>query len=286
MQIKLGVKLPKFQVYKDAAGKCRFRLRADNNQIVAVGEGYEKYFSCMNGIKSIQKNCNAPVEDATVEGQRIANPKFQVYKDEAEKYRFHLYARNGEIIADSEGYESKESCLNGIKVIGQSCDAEVEDLTKLESSMVAETNDIAPGLISAKTPQDNGTTNSEVITMDKEDQMLEELKKIREAVEKGPPPQPPKGLWNEFKDFLSKYKIFGLAIAFIIALYLGTLVQALVKDLLLPAIGYAIPGINNLATVSVGPFGIGEFLVALITFLIVALLAFIAVKVAKKWKID
>jgi large conductance mechanosensitive channel len=120
----------------------------------------------------------------------------------------------------------------------------------------------------------------------KEDEMLVELRKIREAVEKAPPPTPPKGLWNEFKDFLSKYKIFGLAIAFIIALYLGTLVQSLVKDLLLPAIGLAIPGINNLATVTAGPFGIGEFLVALITFLIVALIAFIAVKVVKKWKIE
>jgi large conductance mechanosensitive channel len=120
----------------------------------------------------------------------------------------------------------------------------------------------------------------------KEDEMLTELRKIREAVEKAPPPTPPKGLWNEFKDFLSKYKIFGLAIAFIIALYLGTLVQSLVKDLLLPAIGYAIPGISNLATVTTGPFGVGEFLVALITFLIVALLAFIAVKVVKRWKIE
>lgn len=122
--------------------------------------------------------------------------------------------------------------------------------------------------------------------MSKEDEMLVELRKIRESLEKAPPPTPPKGLWNEFKDFLSKYKIFGLAIAFIIALYLGTLVQALVKDLLLPAIGLAIPGINNLATVSVGVFGVGEFLVALITFLIVALIAFIAVKVVKRWKIE
>ena len=46
--------------------------------------------------------------------------------------------------------------------------------------------------------------------MTTEDEMLLELKKIREAVEKAPPPTPPKGLWNEFKDFLSKYKIFGL----------------------------------------------------------------------------
>jgi large conductance mechanosensitive channel len=122
--------------------------------------------------------------------------------------------------------------------------------------------------------------------LSKEDEMLVELKKIREALEKAPPPAPPKGLWNEFKDFLSKYKIFGLAVAFIIALYLGTLVQALVKDLLLPALGYAIPGITNLATVTAGPFGVGDFLVALITFIIVALLAFIAVKVVKRWKIE
>jgi large conductance mechanosensitive channel len=120
----------------------------------------------------------------------------------------------------------------------------------------------------------------------KEDEMLTELRKIREAVEKAPPPTPPKGLWNEFKDFLSKYKIFGLAIAFIIALYLGTLVQSLVKDLLLPAIGLAIPHMSNLATVSVGVFGVGDFLVALITFLFIALIAFVAVKVVKRWGIE
>jgi large conductance mechanosensitive channel len=120
----------------------------------------------------------------------------------------------------------------------------------------------------------------------KEDEMLTELRKIREAVEKAPPPTPPKGLWKEFKDFLSKYKIFGLAIAFIIALYLGTLVQSLVKDLLLPAIGLAIPRMSNLATVSVGVFGVGDFLVALITFLFIALIAFVAVKVVKRWGIE
>ena len=122
--------------------------------------------------------------------------------------------------------------------------------------------------------------------LSKEDEMIVELKKIREAVEKAPPPTPPKGLWNEFKDFLSKYKIFGLAIAFIIALYLGTLDQALVKDLLLPALTLLIPGMDNLATLTMGVFGVGDFLVALITFLFVALIAFIAVKVAKKWRIE
>jgi large conductance mechanosensitive channel protein len=129
-----------------------------------------------------------------------------------------------------------------------------------------------------------------LVTNDEE--ILAELRKIRESVEKTPPaPSPPKqNLWNDFKDFLSKYKIFGLAIAFIIGMYLGNLVQALVKDLLLPAIGLLIPGLDNLAegTTTVGSqvFAYGDFLVALLTFLIVALLVFAAVKVAKRWGVE
>ncbi|MDD3792969.1 MAG: MscL family protein [Candidatus Bathyarchaeota archaeon] len=126
--------------------------------------------------------------------------------------------------------------------------------------------------------------------MTKDDEILQELKKIRESVEKAPAPPAPKGFWNEFKDFLSKYKILGLAIGFIIGLYLGTLVQSLVADLLLPAIGALIPGLDNLATMIVTAagqnFGVGNFLVALITFIIVALIAFLITKIAKKMKID
>ena len=125
--------------------------------------------------------------------------------------------------------------------------------------------------------------------MVKEDEMLEELKKIRGLLETKPPPPPPKGLWAEFKNFIENYKVMGLAVAFIIGLYLGQLVQSLVTDLIMPAIGLALPGLDNLSTliVSVGSqeFGIGGFLVALITFIIVALVIFILVKVTKKWGI-
>jgi large conductance mechanosensitive channel len=141
-----------------------------------------------------------------------------------------------------------------------------------------------------------------------DDAMLEELKKIRMLLEPKPaPPTPPapKGMWNEFKDFLNKYKVLGLAIAFIMGVYLGGLVQALVKDLILPAIGLAIPGLGNLATYRIfvpsttlepdgNPppgytgqiFGVGDFLVALITFAIVAVVIFLIVKATKKWGMD
>ncbi len=284
--------MPKFQVYKDAAGKYRFRLRADNNKIIAVGEAYETYASCMNGIRSIQRNFNASVEDTTVEGQRFSNPKFKIYKDNAGKFRFHLNARNGEIIAESsEGYETKDACLTGIAVVGQSATAEIKDLTQSEEIITEKIGVNAPTMSAeTKTPQSSELSKTEVIKMDREDEILAELKKISAALEKAPSPVPPKGFLNEFKDFISKYKILGLAVAFILGLYLGSLVQALVKDFIIPLLGLVIPGMSDLATYSSKVlsqvFGIGDFLVALITFIAVALIVFIIVKVAKRMKID
>jgi len=46
----------KFEVYKDAKGEYRFRLKASNGQVIATGEGYKTKASCMNGIESIKKN--------------------------------------------------------------------------------------------------------------------------------------------------------------------------------------------------------------------------------------
>ncbi len=121
--------------------------------------------------------------------------------------------------------------------------------------------------------------------MSKEDKMLEELKRIRELLETKPPPPPPKGLWNEFMDFLSKYKVMGLAVAFIMAIYLGALVKALVDDLVMPIVTLAMPG-GEWEDVVAGPFRIGHFIGALITFVIVAFVIFIIVKVTKRWGIE
>jgi len=132
-----------------------------------------------------------------------------------------------------------------------------------------------------------------VSALAKDDEILEELKRIRTLLEPKPaPPAPPlkKGLWNEFMDFLSKYRVMGLAVAFIMGVYLGGLVNALVKDLILPIIGLAIPGLGDLATYEITfaqqIFRVGDFLAALITFIIVAFVIFLIVKVSKKWGIE
>ena len=49
-------KHPKFEVYTDKRGEFRYRLKATNGQIIAVGEGYKAKASCLKGIESIRKN--------------------------------------------------------------------------------------------------------------------------------------------------------------------------------------------------------------------------------------
>jgi uncharacterized protein YegP (UPF0339 family) len=132
----------KYQVYKDTAGKFRFRLRAANNKIVAVSEAYESKKGCMNGVKSVQKNCGAPIEDRTIGAEELPHPKYEVFTDVASKFRFNLSAPNGEIIASSEAYESKQGCMNGIEAVQNSCDAEIEDLTT--GQMVKEAPEAPP----------------------------------------------------------------------------------------------------------------------------------------------
>ncbi len=48
--------------------------------------------------------------------------------------------------------------------------------------------------------------------MSTDQQMLEKLEQIRLLLEPKaapPAPEPPKGLWKEFVDFISKYKVMG-----------------------------------------------------------------------------
>ena len=73
----------------------------------------------------------ANVEDQTEAGYAVAkNPKFEVYKDKAGEFRFRLKAKNGQIVAASEGYSAKAGCLNGIESVKKNCvAANLEDQT-------------------------------------------------------------------------------------------------------------------------------------------------------------
>ena len=62
----------------------------------------------------------------------MAFPKFEIKRSKNDQYFFNLRSRgNGEVIATSEMYSSKQACLNGITAVKRDApDAGIEDLTK------------------------------------------------------------------------------------------------------------------------------------------------------------
>ncbi|MBO4484021.1 MAG: YegP family protein [Lachnospiraceae bacterium] len=106
-------------VMKQVASGIKFDLKAGNGEVIATSEVYTTEKACKNGIESVRKNAQAAgIEDQTVEGfEKVKHPKFEVYTDKKGEFRFRLKATNGEIIATSEGYKAKPSCLNGIESV-------------------------------------------------------------------------------------------------------------------------------------------------------------------------
>ncbi|MFX0030736.1 MAG: MscL family protein [Candidatus Hermodarchaeota archaeon] len=124
--------------------------------------------------------------------------------------------------------------------------------------------------------------------MPKEDDMLEELKKIRELLTPKPEPEPekPKNLAAEFLQFIKKYKVLGLASAFILGLAVNELILALAQNMITPIIGIFIPDFETIQDIKVGVFGVGSFIAAAINFVIIAFIIFLIVKYAAKLGIE
>ena len=118
-----------FVYYKTAKGYYNYRLVASNGEtlIVGGGTGYAGLSGCKAGIESVRKNVGVQIEDQTLQKhETLANPKFEIYLDKAGKYRYRLFARNGELLCNCEqGYASKDACKKGIASLAKWVDSEI-----------------------------------------------------------------------------------------------------------------------------------------------------------------
>jgi large conductance mechanosensitive channel len=90
---------------------------------------------------------------------------------------------------------------------------------------------------------------------------------------------------GEFKSFLMKHNVVGLAVAVVIGGAVGKLVTALVSDLIMPIVGLVTPEGNwREAVITIGnlKLAVGDFIGAFIDFVIIAAVVFLIVKTAIK----
>ena len=99
-------------------------------------------------------------------------------------------------------------------------------------------------------------------------------------------------MWTEFRAFLLKTNVVALALAFIIGVALAAVVASLVNDIIMPPVGYALGGIDfqnkfidltgkgypslkAARDAGAAVIAWGNFVNTVITFIIVALVAFL-----------
>lgn len=90
---------------------------------------------------------------------------------------------------------------------------------------------------------------------------------------------------KEFGDFIKKGNVLDLAVAVIIGVAFGAIVTSLVNDLIMPLIGIIIGGVDFTAlAVNVGDATLtyGNFIQAIVNFLVIAFVIFLLVRQVKK----
>ena len=111
---KGDIEMGRFVIKSTVNNEFMFNLIAENNEVIATSQTYKSVDNAKVGIESVKVNACASVEDKTANAAALPCPKFEIFNDAEGKFRFHLMASNGEIVAASQGYTTKENCQKGI----------------------------------------------------------------------------------------------------------------------------------------------------------------------------
>jgi len=116
-----------FEVLCDSVGRFRFHLKAANGQIIVVSQSYGTKESALKGIASIKENApiaktadfttGGTIPESTYPAGIVQDTVFEIQFNAPDRFRFHLKAANGEIIAVSQSYLSKQSAEKGIESV-------------------------------------------------------------------------------------------------------------------------------------------------------------------------
>ncbi|MEA5505222.1 large conductance mechanosensitive channel protein MscL [Halotia wernerae UHCC 0503] len=94
------------------------------------------------------------------------------------------------------------------------------------------------------------------------------------------------GFLRDFQEFALKGNVVDLAIAVIIGAAFGRIVTSLVEDVIMPLVNPLIAvGGKDWRAITIGPgIAIGQFVGAIVDFVIIALILFLAIRALQKFK--
>jgi large conductance mechanosensitive channel len=91
-----------------------------------------------------------------------------------------------------------------------------------------------------------------------------------------------KGFLNEFKDFLTKGNLLGIAVGFVMGVTFAALISSFVDNIIMPivAIPFGEPNFDSVMVIDINDaeIRVGSFITTLVTFIAVALVLFVILK--------
>jgi len=89
-----------------------------------------------------------------------------------------------------------------------------------------------------------------------------------------------------FLTFIREQGVMGLAVGFILGGAVSKVVTSLVENIVQPLLGYVLGSASGLNSLAFGPITYGQFITALVDFLVIAAVVYLMVKVLKLDKLD
>lgn len=118
----------KFVIKKVPTG-YKFDLKTHAGETVGTSEVYTSKAACIKGVQGVIAVAPTAPQINVDLGEKAANPRFEVFRDKKGHSRYRLLARNGKIIAVSEGYMTAYGCDRAIEGVRSAVvAAEIEEL--------------------------------------------------------------------------------------------------------------------------------------------------------------
>ncbi len=108
-----GTNAARYEVLAADSGEFYFNLKAGNGKVIGKSEMYSSKAAAQQGVDAVMRALESP---STADAATGAGA-FETFKGTDGKTYFHLRAKNGQIILQSQGYASKSAATSGISTV-------------------------------------------------------------------------------------------------------------------------------------------------------------------------
>lgn len=109
-----GLNALRYLTREAADGQFYFVLTATNGRILGLSELYVSKYNAERGAATVQNVLKAVVATSPA---AAGDTRFETFKGLDDRFYFHLKAKNGQIVLQSQGYASRSGATNGINSV-------------------------------------------------------------------------------------------------------------------------------------------------------------------------